>query len=34
VLDTVNRIEAGKENAAGSKGLAPSRAVLVFSGEI
>jgi isoamylase len=34
VLDTVNRIEAGKETAAGSKGLAPSRAVLVFSGEI
>ena len=34
VLDTVNKIEAGKEHAAGSKALAPSRAVLVFSGEI
>jgi isoamylase len=34
VLDTVNRIEAGKEHTAGSKAMAPSRAVLVFSGEI
>jgi glycogen operon protein len=34
VLDTVNRIEAGKEHAAGSKAVASSRSVLVFSGEI
>src|SRR5262245_1153014 len=34
VLDTVNRIEPGKEHAAGSKAQAPPRAVLVFSGEI
>jgi glycogen operon protein len=34
VLDTVNKMEAGKEYAAASKSLAPSRAVLVFSGEV
>ena len=34
VLDTVNNMEPGKEHAAGSKSMAPPRAVLVFSGEI
>jgi isoamylase len=34
VLDTVNKIEAGKEHVSGSKAQAPARAVLVFSGAI
>jgi isoamylase len=34
VLDTVNRIEPGKDHASGSKMQASARAVLAFSGEI
>ena len=34
VLDTVNRIEAGKEYASGTSIVVPPRSVLVFSGEI
>jgi glycogen operon protein len=34
VLDTVNKIELGKEHRSGSKAQALPRAVLAFSGEI
>jgi glycogen operon protein len=34
VLDTVNKIEVGKEHASGSLFAVPPRSVLVFSGEI
>ncbi len=34
VLDTVNRIEAGREHASGTSVVVPPRSILVFSGEI